>query len=329
MWSVVWCGGVAAQEQCCASQHLPLVVWAQIQIFHILVSSQRTAASHAVYSGNPALHTVSRAVGALKQAKRVWRGEPKQSRPGCAGAATLFSGEQGYPIFLGLQHKCTFPPSQPTSPSDLYFDSARCAPQQASSVSFWCGGVAHTAAHSTWWLCEAWAVEEDWAGGGVLADSLGTNGVVLAGAQAGSSRTGQSHHITMMESLRAKSSIRCNRNGNGKEGRIAGVSRSGDGREGRLAATATSSAGRPGRSKGEGGQAIAWQTMNFEKLESSGKDNCSSSTSPETDPDPGTANVFPFFRGMHPTRSIIQQQQQQGIRISLYSVCINILSFIT
>ncbi|CAM9689940.1 unnamed protein product [Pylaiella littoralis] len=93
-----------------------------------------------------------------------------------------------------------------------------------------------------------------------------------------------------MEPVRSQS-LRCNEDV--REGRIAGVSRSGNGREGRLAATNTSSSVKPGRSKGEGGQAIAWQTMSFEKLESS-KANSSSSTSPETDP--GTAYVFPFFR---------------------------------
>jgi len=74
--------------------------------------------------------------------------------------------------------------------------------------------------------------------------------------------------------------------------------RSGDGREGRLGLEKATSVP-PGRSKGEGTQAMAWQTMSFEKLDSSAKDkdtsNCSSSTSPETDP--GASNVFPLFAG--------------------------------
>lgn len=74
--------------------------------------------------------------------------------------------------------------------------------------------------------------------------------------------------------------------------------RSGDGREGRLGLEKASSIP-PGRSKGEGIQAMAWRTTSFEKLDSGAKDkdtsNCSSSTSPETDP--GTSNVFPLFAG--------------------------------
>lgn len=52
-----------------------------------------------------------------------------------------------------------------------------------------------------------------------------------------------------------------------------------------------------GRPKGEGMQASAWRTMSFEKLQNTGKsvNNCSSSTSPETDP--GGSNVFPSFAG--------------------------------
>lgn len=72
--------------------------------------------------------------------------------------------------------------------------------------------------------------------------------------------------------------------------------RSGDGREGR-SARLERAASIPGRSTGEGKQAKAWSTTSFEKLKST-KDinNCSSSTSPETDP--GASSVFPFFTGM-------------------------------
>eukprot|EP00903_Cladosiphon_okamuranus_P014240 g13229.t1 len=72
--------------------------------------------------------------------------------------------------------------------------------------------------------------------------------------------------------------------------------RSGDGREARLAARSEKpdSNSIPGRSRGEGMQAKAWSSTSFEKLKST-KDvnNCSSSTSPETDP--GASSVFPFF----------------------------------
>lgn len=85
----------------------------------------------------------------------------------------------------------------------------------------------------------------------------------------------------MMSSLRAKSA-------RGK--------RSGDGRDGRSAARLEKADSIPGRSTGEGMQAKAWSSTSFEKLKSN-KDgnNCSSSTSPETDP--GASNVFPFFTG--------------------------------
>lgn len=71
--------------------------------------------------------------------------------------------------------------------------------------------------------------------------------------------------------------------------------RSGDGREGR-SARLERAASIPGRSTGAGWQAKAWSTTSFEKLKGT-KDlnNCSSSTSPETDP--GASSVFPFFTG--------------------------------
>lgn len=78
--------------------------------------------------------------------------------------------------------------------------------------------------------------------------------------------------------------------------------RSGDGREGR-SARLERAASIPGRSTGEGKQAKAWSTTSFEKLKSS-KDinNCSSSTSPETDP--GASSVFPFFTGTRWTSEV-------------------------
>ncbi|CAM9145348.1 unnamed protein product [Hapterophycus canaliculatus] len=70
--------------------------------------------------------------------------------------------------------------------------------------------------------------------------------------------------------------------------------RSGDGREGRCRLEKSASMP-PGRSTGEGMQAKAWRTTSFEKVEGRKRDlnNCSSSTSPETDP--GASSVFPFF----------------------------------
>ncbi|CAN0406607.1 unnamed protein product, partial [Ectocarpus sp. 12 AP-2014] len=70
--------------------------------------------------------------------------------------------------------------------------------------------------------------------------------------------------------------------------------RSGDGRERRLRheRAASMPLGRP---TGEGMQASAWRTMSFEKLQNTSKcvNNCSSSTTPETDP--GASSVFPSF----------------------------------
>ncbi|CAM9895073.1 unnamed protein product, partial [Ectocarpus sp. 8 AP-2014] len=77
-------------------------------------------------------------------------------------------------------------------------------------------------------------------------------------------------------------------------GTTARGKRSGDGRERRLRHERAASLPL-GRPKGEGMQASAWRTMSFEKLQNTSKcvNNCSSSTSPETDP--GASSVFPSF----------------------------------
>ncbi|CAN0471160.1 unnamed protein product, partial [Ectocarpus sp. 12 AP-2014] len=77
-------------------------------------------------------------------------------------------------------------------------------------------------------------------------------------------------------------------------GTTARGKRSGDGRERRLRHERAASIPL-GRPKGEGMQASAWRTMSFEKLQNTSKcvNNCSSSTSPETDP--GASSVFPSF----------------------------------
>ncbi|CAM9822041.1 unnamed protein product [Ectocarpus fasciculatus] len=88
----------------------------------------------------------------------------------------------------------------------------------------------------------------------------------------------------MMASLRGGTAVRGKRSGDGREGRL------------RHERAASMPLGRP---KGEGMQASAWRTMSFEKLQNTGNgkgannNNCSSSTSPETDP--GGSSVFPSF----------------------------------
>lgn len=89
----------------------------------------------------------------------------------------------------------------------------------------------------------------------------------------------------MMSSLRMKAA------GAGK--------RSGDGRECKLLKQesfqrrAKDAPIPAGRSRGEGAQAMAWNSLSFDK--SPHGNTTSVSTSPETDP--GTSDVFPFFKG--------------------------------
>lgn len=93
--------------------------------------------------------------------------------------------------------------------------------------------------------------------------------------------------MSMMASFKAKSVARGKRSGDGREGRSARLERA---------------ASIPGRATGEGMQAKAWSNTSFEKLKGT-KDvnNCSSSTSPETNP--GASSVFPFFTGVYGRRA--------------------------
>lgn len=82
-------------------------------------------------------------------------------------------------------------------------------------------------------------------------------------------------------------------------GKPGAVKRSGDGRECKLLRQESfqrrqkDAPIKAGRSRGEGAQAMAWNTLSFDK--SPQGNTTSVSTSPETDP--GTSDVFPFFKG--------------------------------
>lgn len=116
----------------------------------------------------------------------------------------------------------------------------------------------------------------------------------------------------MMASLRAKSG------GGGK--------RSGNGRLIRKESLQSQDDSKVVKSRmGHGEQAMAWNaSLSFDKAPEVGNAHASSSsTSPETDP--GTSDLFPFFKGMfHPHRPTGHRSQRaRGIYLSIMSVWID------
>lgn len=136
----------------------------------------------------------------------------------------------------------------------------------------------------------------------------------LPSCQRGGSALEQQHQQrglpTMMASIRGGTAVRSKRSGDGREGRL------------RHERAASMPLGRP---KGEGMQASAWRTMSFEKLQNTGNgkgannNNCSSSTSPETDP--GGSSVFPSFAGEYDAYFLAQEREERARTWNILSCC--------